>query len=118
MQVSRHLHARRPERMRDQRKRLLDHVVQVHFGKFRRAGPRKIQQVVDDFAGAERLLDDFVDQLVPRVAAGQLLGQHLNVVGDDRERRIHFVGHAGGQQAERSELLGLQPAAPRGGFAA
>ena len=107
LQISRHLHVRGPERVRDQRKRFLDHGVQIHLGEFRRAGARKIQQIVDDFARAERLLDDFVDQLVARIAAGQLLRQHLNVVGDDGQRRIHFVGDAGGQQAERRELLGL-----------
>ena len=107
LQVPRHLHVRRPERVRDQGQRFFDHGVQIHFGKFRRAGARKIQQVVDDLAGAERLLDDFVDQLMPRIAAGQLLRQHLDVVGDHRQRRVHFVRDAGGQQAQRSELLGL-----------
>ena len=39
---------------------------------------------------------------------GQLLfAEQLDVVGDDRERRVDFVGHAGGKQAQRGELLGL-----------
>ena len=33
----------------------------------------------------------------------QLLGQHLDVIGDDGQRRIHFVRHAG-QVVTRTEL--------------
>ena len=43
----------------------------------------------------------------------QLLGKHLNVVGDDGQRRIHFVGHARSEQAERSQFFGLEQSAPR-----
>jgi len=28
----------------------------------------------------------------------------MNVVGDDGERGVNFVGHTGGEQAQRSEL--------------
>ena len=49
-----------------------------------------------------------VGQLMARVVRRQRLGQHLHVVGDHREGRIHFVRHAGGEQAKRSQLLVLQ----------
>src|SRR5713226_5789859 len=95
------------QRMRDQRQRLLDHAIYVNVGKFGDPGAREIQQVVDDFAGAKRLLHNFLDDGVTRIIAGHLLGQQLDEVGDDRERRVDFVGHAGGKQSERRELLGL-----------
>ena len=41
---------------------------------------------------------------------GHLLGQHLRVGGDHRQRRIDFVRHAGGQQADAAELVGLHQA--------
>ena len=70
-----------PERMRDQRKRFFDNAVQVSLSaNSGGAGAREIQQVVDDFAGAERLLDDFSINWLPRIAVGQLLRQHLDVV--------------------------------------
>ena len=45
------------------------------------------------------------------VVAGDLLGQHLRVGGDDGQRRVDFVRHAGGQQADGAELVGLHQAA-------
>jgi hypothetical protein len=44
---------RRPERVLHQRQRLFQHAFKFTSRKFRRAGARKIQQVVDDLAGAE-----------------------------------------------------------------
>ena len=38
----------------------------------------------------------------------QLLGQHLRVGGDDGQRGVDLVRHAGGQQADRAELVGLR----------
>ena len=45
--------------------------------------------------------------LMPRVAARQLLRQHLDVVRDDRERRIHLMRDTRREQTERCEFLGL-----------
>ncbi len=39
-----------------------------------------------------------------------LLGQHLRVGGDHGERRVDLVRHAGGQQADAAELVGLHQA--------
>jgi hypothetical protein len=39
---------------------------------------------------------------------GHLLGQHLDVIRDHRERRVDFVRDAGGEQSERREFLVLQ----------
>ena len=94
--------------MLHQRQRLFEHGVQIHFHGFGAARARKIQQVVDDFAGAERLLHDALDRLLPRIVGRNLLRQHLDVIGDHRQRRVHFVRHARRQQAQRRELLGLQ----------
>ena len=76
--------------------------------KVRHARAREIQQVVDDFTGAEGLLHDLFDQRLPRIARRQLLGQHLNVAGNHCQRRIDLVRHAGCQQAQGGELLRLQ----------
>ena len=43
-----------------------------------------------------------------RASPLQLLGEHLRVGGDDGQRRVDFVGHAGGQQADGAELVGLR----------
>ena len=37
-----------------------------------------------------------------------LLGQHLRVGRDHRQRRVDFVRHAGGQQSDRGELFRLR----------
>src|SRR5580658_9592987 len=89
------------------RESFLQHVVDIHFDEFSGASARKIQKIVDDFAGAESLLDDALDGLLARIIRGNLLGEHLNIIGNHRERRIHFVGDACGEQAKRRELLGL-----------
>src|SRR5467141_3548252 len=96
------------ERVRDEREGFLDDAIDVDIGQFSRARAREIQKVIDDLAGAESLLDDFVDDGVARIIVGHLLGKHLNVVGDDGKRRVDFVGDAGSKKAERSELLGLR----------
>ena len=57
---------------------------------------RKLCCVIFSSTGAE-----------PRIAA-QLLGEHLRVGGDDGQRRIDLVRHAGGQQADGAELVGLR----------
>src|SRR5580658_3389999 len=95
------------EGMLHQRESFLQHVVDIHFDEFSGASARKIQKIVDDFAGAESLLDDALDGLLARIIRGNLLGEHLNIIGNHRERRIHFVGDACGEQAKRRELLGL-----------
>ncbi len=44
------------------------------------------------------------------LVAGNLLGQHLRVGGNHRQRRVHFVRHARRQQADGAELVGLHQA--------
>src|SRR6202158_1024047 len=95
------------ERVRNERKSFFDDAIDVDIGQLGGAGAREIQKVIDNFAGPERLLDDFVDDGVARIFVGHLLSKHLNVVGDDRERRIDFVRHTGSEQAEGRELLRL-----------
>src|SRR5712671_3265478 len=93
--------------MGDEGKSFLDYAIDIDIGKFGGAGAGKIQKIVYDFAGPKRLLHDLIDDVVPRIIFRHLLGEHLNVVGDDGERRIDFVGHASGEKAERGELFGL-----------
>ena len=50
----------------------------------------------------------FSMSLLARIVAGNLLGQHLDIVGDYRQRRVHFVRHARCEQAERSQFFVLQ----------
>ncbi len=38
----------------------------------------------------------------------QLLGQHLRVRGDHGQRRVDFVGDAGGQQSDGRKFVGLR----------
>src|SRR5712672_4373060 len=89
------------QRVGDQRKSFFDDAIDIDIGKFGSAGARKIQKIIDDFAGAEGLFDDLVDNVVPGIILGHLLGKHLNVIGDDGERSIDFVGHASREKAER-----------------
>ena len=42
------------------------------------------------------------------MVAAQLLGQHLRVGGDDGQRGVDLVRHAGGQQADGAEFVGLR----------
>src|SRR5271170_5947293 len=96
------------QRMRYERKGSFDDAIYVNVRGFTCAGAREIQQVVHDFARAEGLLHDFFDDGLPRVAVRHLLAEHLNVIGDDRQRRVDFVRDAGRQETERGELLGLR----------
>ena len=80
LKFARNLYVRRFERMRNQRESFFEYGIEIHFAKLRGAGARKIQQVVDDLAGAESLLDDFFDERVARIVGWKLLRQHLNVI--------------------------------------
>ncbi len=93
--------------MRHEGERLFDDAIQIHVGKLSGSGAREIQQIVDDFAGAKSLLDDFVDDGVARISFRHLLRQHLDVVGNHGERRVDFMSHAGRQQSQGGQLLRL-----------
>src|SRR5712672_2590654 len=95
------------QRVGDEGKSFFDDAIDIDIGKFGGAGARKIQKIIDDFAGAEGLLDDFVDNVVAGIIFGHLLGKHLNVVGDDGERRIDFMGDAGCEKTQGCELFRL-----------
>ena len=42
------------------------------------------------------------------IVGAMLLAEHLGVAGDDGQRRVDLVRDAGGQQADRRELLRLR----------
>ena len=86
--------------MFNKRSGFFDDSIQIEIDEFGRGCPREIQQGVDDLARPERLLGNLLEQPRFLVVARDLLGQHLRIGRDDRERRIHLVRHARGQQAD------------------
>src|SRR5579864_29274 len=72
-----HLDARGLELMFQQGKGVADDFVDVNLGEFGAAGAGEIEQVVDDFRGAESLARDFIQQGGFALVALHLLGQHL-----------------------------------------
>ena len=77
------------------------------------AGARKIQQAVDDLGRAERLLRNLLQHgrqpLVLRGSCCLLAASACR--RNHRKRRVHFVRHACGQQADRRQLFRLRQAA-------
>jgi hypothetical protein len=92
----------------EQRERVADDLVQVGVAELGGRGAGEIQQAVGDLGGAEALLGDLVQHRAQARIALQLLGEHLRVGGDDGQRRVDLMGHAGGQQADGAELVGLR----------
>ena len=93
--------------MLEQRERVANDLVEVGFAELGGGGAREIQQAVGDLGGAEALLRDLFEHGAEARIAAHLLGEHLRIGGDDGERRVDFVGDAGGEQADGAELVGL-----------
>ena len=70
----------------EQRERIANDLVQIGLAELGGGGAREIQQAVGDFRGAETLLRDLFEHGAEARIAAQLLGEHLRVRGDDRER--------------------------------
>src|SRR5579859_1853199 len=102
-----HLDVRGFELVLEQRQGLGDDLVQVDFVELRGAGAREVQQVVHYLRGAERLARNLFQQRGEPGIAIDLLGGHLRVAGDYRERRVDFVRHSSGQQTDGRELFRL-----------
>ena len=81
--------------------------VQVRLAELGSAGAREIEQAVDDLRCAEGLLGNLFKQRRQPFIAAHLLGEHLRIGRDDRERSVDFVRNAGGKQADGGELLRL-----------
>ena len=96
--------------MIEQRERLLNRLVEIDGAERRGGSAREVEQRIDDLARAEGLLGDLIEDLRFRGVFGHLLGQHLRVGGDDGERRVDFMRHAGGKQADAAEFVGLNKA--------
>ncbi len=92
----------------EQRERVANDLVQIGLAELGRRSAREIEQAVGDFSGAEALLRDLVEHRPEARIAAHLLGEHLRVGRDDRQRRVDLVGHAGGEQADGAELVGLR----------
>src|SRR3954447_8071069 len=87
--------------------RLLDDPIQADVAEGRGRRAREVQQGVDDLARAEGLLGDLVEYQGLLRVLGNLLGEHLRVGRDHRERRVHLVRHTRRQQANARQLVGL-----------
>ena len=98
--------------------RFLDLVLQQREGfpdhRFRFTSPNEVVEVREKFSSELTIslarkvcLAILSSRMDFCVVVGHLLGQHLGVGGDHRQRRIHFVRHAGGQQADAGQLVGL-----------
>ena len=64
-------------------------------------GAGKVQQAVDDFGRAEGLLGNLFEDWQEAGVVAELFGEHLGVAGNDGQRRVDFVGDAGGEQSDR-----------------
>ena len=106
-----HLDARLLQLMLQKRQRFLNHAIELHFGQFRGRSPREVQQRIDDFTGAERLARNLFENARLLFIFRHLLGQHLRVGGDHRQRRIHLVRDSRGQQSDARQFVGLHQAA-------
>ena len=85
-----------------------EQLVEVEAGELRAAGAGEVQQAVDDLGGTEGLLGDLFEHGSEALVVAHVLGEHLRVAGDDGQRRVHFVRHAGGEQADGGQLFGLR----------
>ncbi len=80
---------------------VVEYAADVEFGKLGGvAGARKIQQVIDDVGRALSLTANFQQKRMLGIGLRQHAEQHLRVRRNAGQRRVHFVGHAGGQQAD------------------
>ncbi len=95
------------ELMLQQRHRVAEQFIQIHARELCAAGAREVEQAVDDLRGAEGLLRNLFEHWREPFIVAHMLGQHLGVAGDDRQRRIHLVRDTRSQQADRRELLRL-----------
>src|SRR5271170_6708710 len=101
LRIEVHFHAnlRRLELMLQQRHRIAQQIVQVHARELRAAGTREVQQAIHNLRRTEGLLRNLFKHRSEPFVVAHVLGQHLRIAGDDRQRRIHFVRYAGSQQA-------------------
>ena len=90
-----------------QREGFANDLVEIGFAELGGRGAGEIEQAVGDLGGAEALLGDLFEHRAQRASPAQLLREHLRVRGNDSQRRVDFVGHAGGEQADGAELVGL-----------
>src|SRR5262249_6180800 len=108
VQISFHFDTRSLELMLEQGKRFLNDLVDVNIAELGGTRARKIQQVVNDLRSPERLPRDLVRKVSQLRVAVDMLGEQLGVTGDDCQWRIHFMGNARGQQADRRHLFRLR----------
>ena len=92
-------------RLLDDSHRIIDHLVEVGEFLFRQLFAGKIQQPLDDRGAALGFADDQIHVLGVLALVRQFLPHQMRKSQDAGERVVQFVGDAGGQQADRGELL-------------
>src|SRR5205823_5251118 len=107
IEVRLHANLRCLELMLQESYGVTEKIVQVQAGELRPAGSREVEQSVDDLRGAEGLLRDLFEHRSEAFIVAHMLGQHLGVAGDHRQRRIHLMRYARSQQADGRQLLRL-----------
>ena len=92
-----------------ERERFLNGSVEIDFGVNSRGEVREtVQHRELTISLARKVCDgDLVEDLRLARIVGDALGEHLGVARDHGQRRVDLVGHAGGQQADRAEFVGL-----------
>ena len=86
--------------MLEKRQSLVDDLVEVNVLELGSAGAREIQQAVDDLRSTEGLVRDLLQQGRALLITLKLLGEHLRVRRDNRQRRIDFMSDAGREQSD------------------
>ena len=81
--------------------------VQIRFLEFGSRRARKLQKVVDDVGGPERLLDNLFQKNPLRVTGGDHFSQHLRLRRNHSQRGVDLVSHTGSQHADGRKLFGL-----------
>src|SRR3954453_23434730 len=97
-QIAANLDAADLELMLEQREYVADHRIQIDLYAIigRRSGTGEVQQPVDNLRGAESLPFDLLEEDGSRVVRIGTVEQHLRETRDAGERRVDFVGDAGG----------------------
>src|SRR5436305_6289200 len=91
-----------------QRQRIRHNLVYIDLSELSAAGSGEVQQVIYDFRSTECGTSDLLQQSSARRVALELLGKHLCVRRDHRQRSIHFVRDARREQSDGREFVGLR----------
>jgi len=89
-----------PELMFQQTDALFQKVVDVNDTEFSGLNPGKIQKVIHNLSGPIALFFNFIQNIVMGVSARMFANEHLSKAADACQRRVDFMGHAGGDESQ------------------